>query len=52
MRVTIKALKNIRKGQELILTTNDTDFANELNPDKFNYRPGVEPIYTAEIRWQ
>ena len=52
MRVTIKALKNIRKGQELILTTNDTDFANELNPDKFNYRPGIEPIYTAEIRWQ
>ena len=50
LRVQIIATKNIRRGQELILNTNDTDFANELNPDKFNYKPGVEPIYSTEFQ--
>lgn len=51
LRVTILAKKNIRKGQELILDTNDGDFANEYNETRFKHNQDVEPIYTADIKW-
>ena len=51
LRVTILAKKNIRKGQELVLDTNDSDFANEYNETRFKHNQDVEPIYTADIKW-
>lgn len=51
LNVTITAKKNIKRGQELILNTTDNDFANEYTDNKFNYKPGVDPIYTSDIKW-
>lgn len=46
--LVFNAIRNIKKGCELIIDADDTDFANELHPSQFNYKPGYEPIYKTK----
>lgn len=42
------ALKNIKKGEELIIQADENDFGNEVKPNQFKYEQGPDPIYTTK----
>lgn len=42
------ALKNIKKGQELIIQADENDFGNEIKPNQFKYEQGPDPIYNTK----
>lgn len=45
--ITFTAIKNIRKGEELVIDATEEDFANEIQPGQFQYREGPDPIYST-----
>lgn len=46
--ITFYALKNIKKGAELIIQADDNDFGNEVLPGQFKYEQGPDPIYSTK----
>lgn len=46
--IIIRAIKKIRPGQEIILSSDETDFVNELKPDSFRYPKGEDPFYSVK----
>lgn len=45
--ITFTAIKNIRKGEELVIDATEEDFANEIQPEQFQYKEGPDPIYST-----
>lgn len=45
--IRIYATSNIRKGNEIILISDDIDFENEIRPDQFNYEPDKTEPYLS-----
>ena len=45
--IRIYATSNIRKGNEIILISDDIDFENEIRPDQFNYEPNKTEPYLS-----
>ena len=47
--IRIFATRNIRKGREIILSTDETDFMNEIKPGQFDYtKREIEPYYSVK----
>lgn len=46
--IILKALKNIKKGNELIISAEDSDFVNEIKPGQFEYKPGPDAVYSIK----
>lgn len=46
--ITFTAIKDIRKGEELVIDATDDDFANEIQPGQFQYEQGPDPIYSTK----
>ena len=46
--ITFTATRDIRKGEELVLSATDDDFANEIQPGQFQYHQGPDPIYSTK----
>lgn len=46
--ITFTATRDIRKGEELVITATDDDFANEIQPGQFQYQQGPDPIYSTK----
>lgn len=46
--ITFYALKNIKRGEELIIQADDNDFGNEILPNQFKYEQGPDPIYNTK----
>ena len=47
--IRIFAIRNIRKGREIILSTDETDFMNEIKPGQFDYtKREIEPYYSVK----
>lgn len=46
--ITFTATRDIRKGEELVITATDDDFANEIQPGQFQYQEGPDPIYSTK----
>lgn len=47
--IRIFATRNIRKGREIILSTDDSDFENEIKPGQFDYtKREIEPYYSVK----
>ena len=47
--IKIYATRNIRKGNEIILSTDDNDFVNEIKPGQFDYtKREIEPYYSVK----
>ena len=46
--ITFTATRDIRKGEELVISATDDDFANEIQPGQFQYQEGPDPIYSTK----
>ena len=46
--ITFTAIKDIRKGEELVIDATEDDFANEIQPGQFQYKQGPDPIYSTK----
>lgn len=46
--IVFKALKNIKKGNELVISAEDSDFVNEIKPGQFEYKAGPEAVYSIK----
>lgn len=46
--ITFKATRDIRKGEELVISATEDDFANEVQPGQFQYQQGPDPIYSTK----
>ena len=46
--IIFTATRDIRKGEELVITATDDDFANEIQPGQFQYQQGPDPIYSTK----
>lgn len=46
--IIFRALKNIKKGNELIISAEDSDFVNEIKPGQFEYKPGPDAVYSIK----
>ena len=46
--ITFTAIKNINKGEELVIDATEDDFANEIQPGQFQYKQGPDPIYSTK----
>lgn len=46
--IRIFATKNIRKGHEMVLFAEESDFENEINPSQFKYDTGTEPFVAVK----
>jgi len=46
--IIFTAIRNIRKGEELVISATEDDFANEIQPGQFQYKQGPDPIYSTK----
>ena len=46
--IRIYATGNIKKGHEIILHADDSDFQNEIKPGQFTYDMGEDPFYSVK----
>jgi len=46
--IIITATKKIKKGHEIVLTSTEEDFENEVRPGQFEYDKGYEPYHSIK----